>query len=197
MKRKNSKIIGFIIGAIVLVILVVLFILDYNDLLNGHKLNMEFWAVTIQSFITIVLFYITYKYINKREIQKNENAKMVAREMLINTYKSVEESMGFFENPSIFNIIRKSVDYDNNFSKNETIIRLLEIPFTFDKDILKFATDGVLSGEEFNQYLDIKKKYSLFVTNSVTFSDVKTLVDCSKNDLMKALDKMKNKYNWK
>ena len=57
MKRKN---IGFIIGAIVLVILVVLFILDYNDLLNGHKLNMEFWAMIGLNIVTIALFVITF-----------------------------------------------------------------------------------------------------------------------------------------
>ena len=178
---KKSKKVTRVIGTIFLiVVLVALTIMDYFDLLNGHKLNMEFWSAVIPSIITVTLFYITFKYIDKREIQKNENKKAIARKMLMMTYKSIGDSITYFENKELFNTIIKHVDYDKNTSENDIVRKLLNMPFTFDDDINKFTADGILSGEEFEEYIDLKNKYSIFVTTSITFFDVKDMIVGSK-----------------
>ena len=159
MKRKNSKIIGFIIGAIVLVILVVLFILDYNDLLNGHKLNMEFWAMIGLNIVTIALFVITFFYIEKRNLEKEDNQKEISYFIIRETYKKMRIAL-YMVAPDTLSDSGREYDSEKYKMVLADLMSIKNTALEHDCSILEYSKkNGIINISVYEEYINIKELF--------------------------------------
>ena len=156
MKRKN---IGFIIGAIVLVILVVLFILDYNDLLNGHKLNMEFWAMIGLNVVTIALFVITFFYIEKRNLEKEDNQKKISYFIIRETYKKMRIAL-YMVAPDTLSDSGREYDSEKYKMVLADLMSIKNTALEHDCSILEYSEkNGIINISVYEEYINIKELF--------------------------------------
>ena len=177
---------------IISLIMIIAFIfLDYINILSIIKLktenfNFDFLNIIINTIIVIMLYLITYFLIDKENIRKNNTQKDILKSLLKETYKECINYINILDyetlskyivpkidfNSTTENIISKNIK-NNAFSNHDTIIELFKI--------------GIVSIDNFNTYIEIRKDYFSYVTFVITFFDAPDKTTPLKNELLKKL----------
>ena len=97
-EKKDPEKAHFFKSAIPAILFGIYVILDYLNVpqllgLSSDRINMDFFDVFLNSVIVIVLYIITYFFVDSRQIQKDANAKDTADVLLLYTYKECLDNL--------------------------------------------------------------------------------------------------------
>lgn len=189
MKNDNKKtiakiIVPFFIGVIVLILI------DFFDLAQGHRFNWDFISVLSRDTVTVVVFIITYVVFNKyqndkiqTDLEKAKNQKEVAYTLLRKEFRHLNSIQEMLSDDFIETF--KKLSYDE--IKKINLLSLMD--FEYDDSIVEFAKNGIISGEDFKSYIEIRLICNTFIKVIETKTD--SLIGVNKfRDLL--LNELKN-----
>ena len=156
-------------------------IVDYfnvpSKFFNIKNINTSF----NNNAITMLIFMMTYLLINKKNIEKNNqdmqqrnNPREIALATLVDMCKECKD---------IINIIRT---FDDELfaavNNNEVILKYYtDYPFKYSDIIYNFAKNGIITKDEYNQFMVIQRSYKGYVTTKIVNYDKENL-KCDESD---------------
>ena len=151
----------------------------------------------LNSLIVVILYIISYFYIESRQNKKDDNASNIAKTLLRNTYTQCQENLDFMDNKSIMmNLIIPEVKQKGSTQNVESVNLLKTEPFSSCDRILDLASNGYVTESRFAQYLEIKKEYEFFVEIKVTCYEALVNGDTNIiNDIKKIEERLKEKIS--
>ena len=176
MKNRNKELkmsIFFVVIAFIIYI-----VLDYINLLHViglefSNINMDLFVVIFNSFIVILLYLITYFMIDKKNVEKEYNARRTAHILMSLSYKKCEEIICLFDNNDMISkYIVPKVDFDKILSDNPAANNLQNKPFVELEYILQLAGNGYIVDKRLEKYLSFISDYKLYISNKITFFDI-------------------------
>ena len=162
-KKQNKK--SLFKAAIPALLFVVYVIFDYLNVprllgLSSERINMGFFDALLNAVIVIVLYIITYFFVDSRQIQKDANAKDTADILLLYTYKECVDNLHIVLNPMwTKNYIAPKVDFNRPINKNSVVSNIQDLPFSSKSEIFELATGGYVEKEVLTRYLHIQAEY--------------------------------------
>lgn len=175
-KKQNKK--SLFKAAIPVLLFVVYVIFDYLNVprllgLSSERINMGFFDALLNAVIVIVLYIITYFFVDSRQIQKDANAKDTADILLLYTYKECVENLRIVLNPMwTKNYIAPKVDFNRPINKNSVVSNIQDLPFSSKSEIFELATGGYVEKEVLTRYLHIQAEYRYVVAMEITSFDL-------------------------
>lgn len=157
---------------------VVLVICDYFDIpsvlgMNMVNINYELLSAILNAAVVIALFIITYMVIDKRQMEKDHNAKMTSCVLRLSTYRKCKDLLKIVDNQEVITkYIVPKVDFSKSDVDNQIVINLQDNPFSEYLSILDFSKNGIVSHDELNTYLKIMEMYKSYISMRITFFDI-------------------------
>lgn len=153
-------------------------ILDYINIsaflgISTDRINMGFFDVLLNSVIVVVLYIITYYFVDRRQIQKDKNSKDTADVLLIYAYKECLDNLQMVWNSGwVKQYIIPKVDGDKPVTENKIIMNLQSLPFASKGEILELSKGGYVEKGVLARYLHIQKEYNHIINMKITFYDL-------------------------
>lgn len=175
-KKQNKK--SLFKAAIPALLFVVYVIFDYLNVprllgLSSERINMGFFDALLNAVIVMVLYIITYFFVDSRQIQKDANAKDTANVLLLYTYKECLDNLRIVGNIEwVKKYIAPKVDGDKPVTENKIIMNLQHIPFSSKREILELSKSGYVEKEVLAWYLHIQQEYNHIIIMKITFYDL-------------------------
>lgn len=175
-KKQNKK--SLFKAAIPALLFVVYVIFDYLNVprllgLSSERINMGFFDALLNAVIVMVLYIITYFFVDSRQIQKDANAKDTANVLLLYTYKECLDNLRIVGNIEwVKKYIAPKVDGDKPVTENKIIMNLQHIPFSSKREILELSKSGYVEKEVLARYLHIQQEYNHIIIMKITFYDL-------------------------
>lgn len=192
MKLKWKYFLIFIVVISIQIIIIFADIINvpYSIGVNVGSINWEAQSLCI----TVVLFFVTFFLINRRDIQRQKYQEDVARYALCYTYSSCKEMVRLLDNSNVRACVAKKCDFNSPIGKDEQLQMIIKKPFEYDKVILEFSVNGFLKKEEFNIYLDIKSKYENYVVRTIIFFEIYEQTKGLRDQLLGRINEEISKY---
>ena len=193
-KRLLSTLIRYTFIPFVLIVIV-----DYCNIpsflgIHMGNINYDVFGAIFNAFIVISLYIVTYMIIDRRQIQKDNNAKSVAYELMLSTYKKCIELLKLLDNQNFLSrYIVPKIDFDKLDSDNRVSLNLQNNPFTEYTSLLELAQNGILSGEELHGYIEVMEKYKSYVSLRITFFDIEQSKKTEYTSLKSTLSSVREK----
>lgn len=146
--KKHPEKIHFFKAAIPAMLFGIYVILDYLNVpqllgLSSDRINMDFFDVFLNSVIVVVLYIITYYFVDRRQIQKDANSKDTADVLLLYTYKECLDNLRMVWNSEwVKKYIVPKVDGNKPVTENKIIMNLQRLPFSSKGEILELSKSG-------------------------------------------------------
>lgn len=161
-------------------ITVAYFFFDVNNIVAGmgiptQEINWDIASIVIGNLIVIALYLITYNLIDNRSIEKDKNQREVALLLLNKTYDQSAESVKLFDYPGAAEKAAQKCDFSKTAHQNSQLMYYLEFPFEFHEQIVEFASTGIISKEEFDNYLELKEAFRTHINRKIMFFDKEEL----------------------
>lgn len=153
-------------------------ILDYFNIprlmgLSSDRINMDFFDVFLNSVIVVVLYIITYYFVDRRQIQKDTNAKDTADVLLLYTYKECLDNLCMLRHTFwTKEYIIPKVDGNKPINENSVVSNIQNFPFVSKGEILELSKGGYIEKEVLARYLHIQQEYKHVVAMLITFYDL-------------------------
>ena len=182
MEKKTNKYIAPIITS-----LGAYLIFDYVNLPSyfgfaTSNVNMDLFGVFFETSIVLVLYVISFYYIDNKQNEKDANARDMVCVLLRNTYQECLDNLLFLDDRvMIEKFIIPKIDGNKHDSENKIINNLQTLPFAYLDTIIDLATSGYIEKSKLSDYLEIKKEYQYLVSIKITFFD---LIDPQTEDQM-------------
>lgn len=176
--KKNPEKKHFFKAAIPAVLFGIYVILDYLNVpqllgLSSERINMDFFGVFLNSVIVVVLYIITYYFVDRRQIQKDANSKDTADVLLLYTYKECLDNLEMVWNSEwVKKYIAPKIDGNKPVTENKIIMNLQGLPFSSKGEILELSKSGYVEKEVLARYLHIQKEYNHIIYMKITFYDL-------------------------
>lgn len=173
MEKKTNKYIAPII-----ISLGAFLILDYVNLPSyfgfaTSNVNMDLFDVFFETSIVLVLYVISFYYIDNKQNEKDANARDMVCVLLRNTYQECLDNLLFLDDRvMIEKFIIPKIDGKKHDSENKIINNLQTLPFTYLDTIIDLATSGYIEKSKLSDYLEVKKEYQYLVSIKITFFDL-------------------------
>lgn len=181
-------------------------ILDYANVpavigLNSSNINWDFYMGFINVIVVISIFIITFKTLNKREIEINEqeivrekNKYNVSLIFLKNCYEECTSYINLLNNnETVEKYIVPKVDFSSTDSK--IVDNLQMAPFINENIIMDLVKDGQIEEDIVVEYLNIKRKYREYINFRITLFDSPQFYMQLKRELIALLDTEINKLS--
>lgn len=173
MKQKTSRKITPVILALLAYLL-----LDYLNIptligLTPTNINLDIFGVLFDTAIVLILYVISFYYIENKQNEKDANARDTVNVLLEKTYKECLDNLIFLDNRSMVKeYIIPKVDGNKTDSENKVIRNLQTLPFTSLDAVIELAVGGYIEKNTLDDYLDIKKEYQYLISVKITFYDL-------------------------
>ena len=173
MKQKINK---FIIP--IIIALGAYLVLDYVNFpsfigLLPKRINTAVFSVLFDAATVLILYVISFFYIENRQNEKDANARDVVGVLLKQAYQECLSNLTLLDDRKmIARYIIPKVDGDKPASENEVINNLQTLPFTSFDAIIDLATTGYVEKSQLDEYLYIKKEYQYLISAKITFFDL-------------------------
>ena len=173
MRRKTLN----IIIPILISLLAYLF-LDYLNIptlvgLTPANINSDLFGILFDAAIVLILYVISFYYIENRQNEKDENARDTVNVLLQRTYKECLDNLLLLDNRAMIKeYIIPKVDGNKPNSENPVIHNLQTLPFSSFDALMDLAMNGYVKKEQLNDYLDIKQEYQHLVGFKIVFYDL-------------------------
>lgn len=195
MKRKKRKAliavlcVGIIISAAV--------IIDWMNIpskmgIVSAQFNYDFWSIMIGGLVPIGLFVVTYILIDSYQNEKEKNKIGVAMALIKQAYDTVSTFAGLYIREDVRRVAVQKCDFNKSIIDDPTFQNLQNIPFESNDTIIQFVSEGVIEKSIFQDYLDVKKQYEIFVTTAILFFE---LTDQINTEYVKLCDMIKKAHN--
>lgn len=180
MKRKDI--------IIVIVTIAILIILDYLNILSllGLKMsniNIDFWIGILNIIVIIVLYKITYKKIDEKSIERENNKHSISILLLQEVYRECKSYVELLEQDIVEKYIVPKIDFNSTDIKNSIISNLQSAPFLSENTILDFIKDGQITKTQIEGYFRVKKEYRQYIYMRIAFYDVSQIYESLKTEL--------------
>lgn len=176
--KKHPEKIHFFKAAIPAMLFGFYVILDYLNVpqllgFSSDRINMDFFDVLLNSVIVVVLYIITYYFVDRRQIQKDANSKDTAGVLLLYTYKECLDNLRIVWNSEwVKKYIVPKVDGNKPMTENKIIMNLQRLPFSSKGEILELSKSGYVEKEVLARYLHIQQEYNHIINMKITFYDL-------------------------
>lgn len=157
------------------------------------SVNWDSAALVVGNIIVIGLFMVTYFLLDKRNVEKENNQREIAKRMLLTMYDSCVEMAELFEDEDNRAQAIKHCDFNKLEFEDAVMSTYLNLPFEHHDAVLDFATAGVISAEEFEDYMKIQKQYKAHVNLRIILFDEDVLPNFKKEDLLALISTAKEK----
>lgn len=195
MKKYNKGV--FCSIRVSVIILMAYLALDYINIATNigidiKQINLTAFNIILNSLIVVTLFAITYFTIDSIHSQRMKNQEEIANILLKNTYLVCSDNIALLENEEIIKHVVAKIDFNKALYDNNIPVNFRDNPFINESEIMKFASDGVISALTFKDYLNIKNLYMGYLSNAITFFDHPEVFESKKLELKR---KLKCAYN--
>lgn len=188
MNKSNLRKVN-IISIVVLILIFILDIINVSDIIKlpfpFSNLSLELWNI----LVVIVLYIITYEIIDKRDNRRKQNQEEVAKILLEQSYQSCIQYMNMIDSVEFKKICPKRFPGDQTMENNSAYHKMRVAPFENDLNIFALGEAGVISASNISNYLIVKSKYSIYLSNVVCFPEVDQMTDSLKVDLKNAISR--------
>lgn len=175
MNMKNNTLLVKLMPVFFFVVYLILDIINIPTKLgvNIANINMDLFSAYLDAVIVIVLYLITYYLIDKRQIDRDNNTRELAKVMMLNTYMECLDDLEIVnDRASVAEYIIPKIDGDKVPGDNPVIFNLQNIPFSTKADVLDIAKNGHLSRKTIKDYLEIQKEYQYVINVKIIFYDL-------------------------
>lgn len=175
MKKKTLRIVIPILFSLFAYLL-----LDYLNIptligLTPSNINADLFGILFDAGIVLILYVISFYYIENRQNEKDENARDTVNVLLQRTYKDCLDNLKLLDNRAMIKeYIIPKVDGNKPNSENAVIHNLEILPFSSFDALMDLAINGYIDKERLNDYLDIKQEYQHLVGFKIIFYDLVT-----------------------
>lgn len=155
-------------------------LLDYFNLpslvgFSSTTINIDLFDAVFNGTIVIVLYIISFFYIDNKQNEKDANSRDVAQTLFKKTYQECKQNLEFLDNKLVVEkYIIPKVDGNKTDSENKVVHNLQTLPFDSYDTIMDLATSGYILKNQLEDYLHIKKEYQYLVSVKITFYDLDT-----------------------
>lgn len=173
MKKKPGKII-----VTILIVFLLFVVLDYVNILNliglnFTNLNMDVVGIFFDAVIVLILYVISFYYIENKQNEKDANARDTAETLMKKTYQECWENVMLLDNKAMIRkYIIPKMDGDKPNSENMVVNNLQILPFSSFDVVMELAVNGHIGKKNLDDYLEIKKEYQSVVGLKITFYDL-------------------------
>ena len=151
---------------------------DYFNLfsvigIDVSNLHIDFIIGMVNTLVVVTLYYITYMLVDKRQIQKDKNAKQITYVLMKSTYKKCLATLRQVNDRNILaKYIIPKIDFDKSDEDNQVTLNIQNNPFTEYPTLLEFSKDGIISPNDLCMYIGIMDKYRAYVSMRITLYDI-------------------------
>lgn len=138
--------------------MVVLDLLDIPSAIgiNVSSINMDLLGVLVQVFIAFCLFVLTYFLIDRWQIRRNNNRQEAAKVLLYSTYCECLATIDLFEQHGEVVVHAASCSESKVEAGAAEKSAYADEPFKSYELIMQLCTDGVITKEQLDEYIEIK-----------------------------------------
>lgn len=178
---------------------VLIIIVDYFNIpsIVGFKMsyiNPDLFSALINALVVIGLYIITYVVIDKRQLRKDDNAKLTANVLMLSSYQKCVDILKIVDNQEwLENHIVPKIDFNRVDSENKVSMNLQNNPFTEHSHILDFAGNGSIISSDLSAYLNIMELYKSYVSMRITFFDIYNAQTVEQMQVREKITQDKNK----
>ena len=146
--RKKIYQVMLLVGVFPLMIFILLDYLDIPSFMGLHvtALNYDFFGAVLNAFVVIVLYFVTFIIVDKRQIINDQK--------VLDTY------------------IVPKVDFNKTDVDSLVTMNLKNNPFIEHSKILDFAATGVVDSLRLSKYYQIMDLYKSYISLRITFFDI-------------------------
>ena len=141
------------------------------------SINWDFTSMLISNIIVIILYLITFVLIDHSNIKRSENQERNVRIILNKSYTHCKEFIELLDNKENAKMAAKKCNFDVPNFQDPVMVKYQDLPFELEQYILDASHNGILSEEEFQTYINIRKLYKSYITNRITFFDADKYYD--------------------
>lgn len=180
--QKDIKLLILIIASLVL--------LDYINLPShlGFKMsniNWDFCMGILNIIVVIILYLITFRTLDARTIERENNKKEVSILLIDQCYQEVLDYVDWLNQETVEKIIVPKMDF--NSTNNKILDNLQNSPFQNEDIIIDLVKDGQINKNLLEGYLKLKVKYRKYLNMIITFYDAPDYYEPLKTDLCEAI----------
>ena len=171
----------------IIVAIIVGVILDYKNIpssLGFEISNMNWSFCTV--IVTILLYVITYKAINKRTIERDKNKDEISIMLLKKWYSECKEYIVILNKETVNNYIVPKIDFNN--TTNIIINNLQNGPFSNENTIMDLVKDGQLTKMQIEGYFRVREKYRKYIIMRIIFFDAGDKYEPLRMELLNSID---------
>lgn len=189
MKKTIIAFILFIIG---------ITIIDYINLptalgLDMFNINWDFYMGLLNIAAVLIVFIITFQTLNRREIKIHEkeiehekNKYKISLLLLQDFYEKCLDYINFLNEENVNKYIVPKIDFN---STNPTIISNFQnAPFQNEAHFMDFVKEGQITSKQIAAYLQIKKRFTQYVSMRIIFFDAPHIYEPLKSELLQLLN---------
>lgn len=153
-------------------------VLDYFNIpgsmgMKSERINMDFFGIFLDAVIVIVLYIVTYYFVDHRQIQKDTNSRDTADTLLLYTYKDCQDYLSIIYDPEwVKQYIVPKIDGNKPAGENKVIMEIQNSPFGSQNEVLELAKNGYIDKAVLAKYLQIQKEYQHMVRVKIIFFDL-------------------------
>lgn len=166
-------------------------ILDYVNIptlmgLETANINGDIFSAIYNSVIVIVLYVVSFYFIDNKQNGKDANAKDVTDVLMKKTYQECLDILKLLDNKDLIEkYIIPKVDGKKSTLDNDIINNFQKLPFSSFDVVIDLAKSGYIERDKLESYLDIKKEYGYLVNMKIILFDLV----CPENDCQYAMYK--------
>lgn len=182
-----------------ILLIVVITVLDYVNLptllgMNISNINWDFYMGILNIISVLLVFIVTFKTLNKKEIARERNKKDISILLLEECYKECQNYIDFLNDETVKKYIVPKIDFD---STDHKIVKNLQIaPFENENIIMDLVKDGQIPKQQIEGYFNIKRKFRQYVNMRIIFFDGSDIYEPLKTELSKLLkDELTSVHN--
>lgn len=134
---------------------------------------MNLFGAVLNAAVVITIFVITFSVIDKRNLQKDDNARNTANILILSTYKRCKEILSVVNNGDYLEkFIVPKVDFNKSDLDSQIIMNLKNGPFEAYVKILDLASAGAVDATSLSKYCRLMELYKSYVSMRITFFDI-------------------------
>lgn len=169
MKKPKSFIL--IIGILIIVAFIVFaFLSGFLFKIDG-KYNYDIASIILSNSLVIIIFFMTYCLLNKREIKKEKNKEEIVTEMIKRTYDNCKNQIAYLTPQLIEKYAIPKLNNDKPLRSEPLYKSIVSSVFVFNNEITEFMTNGVLSKDKYIDYITLKDLFESYLNLFITFYD--------------------------
>lgn len=153
-------------------------LIDYVNLpalvgFNVENVNIDIFSIVVNTTIVVLLYLISYYYIDTKQIKKDENSVNTAKVLLINTYRECLSNIDLISSRYMLTkFVIPKVDFNKVDQDNRIVNNLQCLPFENTQEIMSLAQSGYVLKNELERFIFVKSEYKTIISLKITFFDL-------------------------